>query len=98
VLGVAACSRFSSFSLIFSPSLPLIIVLLGFGFMVTFSSILVSSLRFSPCCCVSVLRLPWYTVGLVISGNSLVGLIVSELQGSLSSGWGGLGSGSGVQG
>jgi hypothetical protein len=47
---------------------------------------------------VSVLRLPWYTVGLVISGNSLVGLIVSELQGSLSSGWGGLGSGSGVQG
>ncbi len=48
--------------------------------MVTFSSILVSSLRFSPCCCVSVLLLPWYTVGSVISGNSLVGLIVSELQ------------------
>jgi hypothetical protein len=37
--------RFSFLLLIVSPSLPLIIVLLGFGFMVTFSSILVSSLR-----------------------------------------------------
>jgi hypothetical protein len=43
VLGCAAGSSFSSLLLTFSPNLPLIIVLLGFGFMVTFSSILVSS-------------------------------------------------------